>query len=241
MAAFIRDGGTHLVFTPNFDFIVQCQTDTPFRDVINTCDLSVADGMGVMYASRLLGEALPENVSGRLLCVEFCRLASRRGYRVCLVGGGPGIAEKAAEALCRKFPGLSIAGAFAPPVGFDLQGPESDRCVQRIRRCSPDALFVAFGAPKQEMWLSRNRHQLGVPVCMGVGYTLDLLAGKYPLPPAWATRVGLEWLCRLVHDPVRLGKRYLGRDLKFLPPLLAQVAQHRLKRPRSAPSGRRVE
>jgi N-acetylglucosaminyldiphosphoundecaprenol N-acetyl-beta-D-mannosaminyltransferase len=229
MAAFVQQGGAHLVCTPNLDHVVQCRADLAFRDTINRSSLAVADGMGVVYASRLLACPLPENVGGRLLCVEFCRLASRRGYRVCLVGGAPGIAEKAAEALCRNFPGLRVVGAFAPPMGFDVEGPESDGCVERIRRCSPHALFVAFGAPKQEMWLSRNRHRLGVPICMGVGYAFDLLAGKSPAPPSWMTRTGLEWAFRLWHDPGRLAKRYLWRDLRFFPILLSEVARRRGK------------
>jgi N-acetylglucosaminyldiphosphoundecaprenol N-acetyl-beta-D-mannosaminyltransferase len=231
MDAFVRDGAPHIICTPNFDHVVQCQADLVFRNIIENCALSVADGMGVIYASWLLGEPLPENVSGRVLCVEFCRLASQRGYRVCLLGGGPGIAEKAADTLQKQFPGLKVVDAFGPEIGSGPDNSDGEASVQRVRRCSPDVLFVALGAPKQEMWLSRNQHSLGVPVCMGVGYTFDLLAGKYPLPPEWATRVGLEWLYRLLHDPVRLGKRYVVQDLAFVPKLLAEIAHKRIKRP----------
>jgi N-acetylglucosaminyldiphosphoundecaprenol N-acetyl-beta-D-mannosaminyltransferase len=229
MASFIAEGGSHLVCAANVDCVVQCQQDPTFRETINRSALSLADGMGVVYASRLIGRPLPENVGGRLLLLDFCRVAAKRGYRIFLLGGEPGIAERAATALTAMFRGLQIAGTFAPPLGFELSSEANEECVRAVRAAAPHALFVAFGAPKQEKWLSRNLARINVPVSMGVGYAFDLLAEKFPLPPQWMTSVGLEWAFRLWHDPVRLAKRYLWRDLRFLPMLFSEIWCRRSK------------
>lgn len=227
MTGFVEQGGSHLVCTPNVDHIVQCELDPAFRETINRSSLSVADGMGVVYTSRLIGRPLPENVGGRLLLLDFCRVAAKEGYRIFLLGGEPGIPETAAQALTATFPGLQIAGTFAPPVGFELSGDASEECVEAVRVAKPQALFVAFGAPKQEKWLSKNLTRINVPVSMGVGYAFDLLAGKFPLPPKWMTAVGLEWAFRLWHDPKRLAKRYLWRDFRFLPIVVSETLRQR--------------
>lgn len=229
MTGFITEGGSHLVCAVNLDSVVQCQLDSAFRETVNRSSLSLADGMGIVYASRLIGCALPENVGGRLLFIDFCRVSAERGYRIFLLGGEPGIPERAAKALTAMFPRLQIAGAFAPPMGFQLHSDANEECLRAIRATAPQALFVAFGAPKQEKWLSSNLARLEVPISMGVGYTFDLLAGKFPEPPKWMTSVGLEWAFRLWHDPLRLAKRYLWRDLRFLPMLFSEIWCHRCK------------
>jgi len=227
MTEFVLQGRPHLICTPNLDHVVQCQTDVAFREVINRSSLSVADGMGVVYASRLLGRGLPETVGGRLLLLDFCRVAARKGYRVFLLGGEPGIAESAAMALVAMFPGLQVVGTFAPPMEFELDSTANEQCVRAVRAAAPQALFVAFGAPKQEKWLSKNFTHMNVPVSMGVGYAFDLLAEKFPTPPHWMTSTGLEWAFRLWHDPRRLAKRYLWRDLTFFQILLFETARRR--------------
>lgn len=227
MTRFIEEGGSHLICAANVDCIVQCERDPSFRETINGSSLALADGMGVVYASRFIGCPLPENVGGRLLLVDFCRVAAKSGYRVFLLGAGPGIAARAAKTLITMFPGLQIAGTFAPPIGFESNSDANEECVRAVRSAAPQALFVAFGAPKQEKWLSENLARINVPVSMGVGYAFDLLAGKFPLPPKWMTSVGLEWCFRLWHDPMRLAKRYLWRDLRFLRILASETYRQR--------------
>lgn len=227
MTTFVEEGGPHLVTASNVDCVVQCQRDSLYREIINHSSLSLADGMGIIYASRLSGCPLPENVCGRRIMVDFCRIAAHRGYRIFLLGGGDGIAATAADALVDMFPTLEIAGTFAPPFGFGLSSNANEECVQAVRAAAPHALFVAFGAPKQEKWLSQNLPRLEVPVAMGVGYTFDLLAGKFPMPPGWMTSIGLEWAFRLRHDPVRLAKRYLWQDMRFAPILFSEIWNRR--------------
>jgi N-acetylglucosaminyldiphosphoundecaprenol N-acetyl-beta-D-mannosaminyltransferase len=227
MTGFVEEGRPHFVSASNLDCVVQCQRDFAYREIINRSSLSLADGMGIVYASRLIGCSLPENIGGRLILVDFCRVAAERGYRIFLLGGGPGIAAAAANALIAMFPALQIAGTFSPLFGFELSSDASEECVRAVRAAAPDALFVAFGAPKQEKWLSQNLARLDVPIAMGVGYTFDLLAGKFPMPPIWMTSVGLEWAFRLCHDPIRLAKRYLWRDIRFIPILLSEVWNQR--------------
>jgi N-acetylglucosaminyldiphosphoundecaprenol N-acetyl-beta-D-mannosaminyltransferase len=227
---FIENGGPHLVCSPNLDGVVLCQRDIVLRDIINHASLSIADGMGIVYASRLIGRALPENVGGRLLMLDLCRVAADQGYRIFLLGGEAGIAERAAGTLRKLFPGIKIAGTFAPPMGFGVNSRESDECVMAVRAAQPDCLFVAFGSPKQEKWLYENLKRLNVPVSMYIGYALDLLALKFPAPPEWMTAMGLEWVFRLWHDPVRLAKRYLWRDIGFIPILLSEIWNHRFSK-----------
>lgn len=227
LVEFVEAGGPHVLCASNVDCVVQCQQDAEYRETINRSSLSLSDGMGIVYASRVIGRRLPGNVAGRLLMMEFCRVAAEKGYRIFLLGGGPGIATAAANVLTTMFPGLQVAGTFAPPLGFELSGDANEECVRAVRAATPHALFVAFGAPKQEKWLSQNLPRTNVPVGMGVGCTFDVLAGKFPEPPRWMTTVGLEWAFRLCHDPLRLAQRYLWRDLKFFGILVSEIRNGR--------------
>jgi N-acetylglucosaminyldiphosphoundecaprenol N-acetyl-beta-D-mannosaminyltransferase len=213
---FIREGGWHQVCTPNVDFIMQAQKDPEFYRILNQADLSVPDGMGVIYASRFLGMPLKENVKGRILVVRLCRQASQRGQSVFLMGGEPGVAERAAEVLVNQFPGLKVAGTLSPPFGFEKDGRENSAVLEELRRTKPDILFVGLGAPKQDKWIANNLTKTEVPVALGIGCTFDVIAGKVKAAPGWMTDVGLEWLFRLTQEPGRLWRRYLIRDPKFL-------------------------
>jgi len=211
----IADGGQHQVCIPNVDCIVQAQQDREFFDIINRSALVIPDGMGVIYASRVLGTPLKENVKGRILTVHLCRQASERGRSVFLMGGEPGVPEKAAEMLVRQFPGLKICGTLSPPFGFEHDENENRIIVDQLHKARPDILLVALGAPKQEKWIARYLPRTEIPVALGVGCTFDVISGRVKSPPGWMTDIGLEWLFRLTREPGRLWKRYLIRDPKF--------------------------
>jgi N-acetylglucosaminyldiphosphoundecaprenol N-acetyl-beta-D-mannosaminyltransferase len=153
-------------------------------------------------------------VAGSDLIYGMCERAARKGHRVYLFGAAPGVADEAAAALLKKYPGLQIAGVECPPFRT-LTSDEEHEQVERIRAARPDILFVAFGQPKGEFWIAERLDRLGVPVCVQVGATLDFVAGRVRRSPRWMQRTGLEWVYRMLQEPRRLVARYRD-NLAFL-------------------------
>jgi N-acetylglucosaminyldiphosphoundecaprenol N-acetyl-beta-D-mannosaminyltransferase len=170
------------VFTPNTDHLVTAEDDAALREAYASADLSLVDGMPVVWASRLLGTPLPERVSGSDLAPRLLERAARRGLRVYLFGAGPGVAEKAGERL--RADGVVVAGTASPFVGLTAQ-PDEDEVVAQIRAARPHLVLVALGSPKQERFIHRRSRELAPAVCIGVGATLDFLAGTMRRAPAW--------------------------------------------------------
>ena len=208
-----KKGGT--VFTPNVDHVVLVGEDARLREAYDDVSLSLVDGTALLWSTRLVGKALPEKISGSDLCVPLLQRAAREGWRVYFLGGAPKSAERAAERVQREIPGLEIVGVSAPFI--DVDGASGhDEIVRDVRAASPDLLFVALGCPKQEIFMHRVRDAIAPTVSVGVGASLDFLAGAVKRAPKWISRAGLEWLYRLTQDPKRLWRRYLVRDPKFL-------------------------
>lgn len=211
-------GGT--VFTPNVDHVVLADENERFLRAYREASLSLVDGMPVLWASRLLGTPLPAKVSGSDLIHPLMERARDRGHRVYFLGGAPGVAERAAEKLTAQFPGLEIVGTDSSVVTLD--GDQS-AIVERIKRAEAQLLLVALGAPKQEIWSHEQREALAPAVSIGVGASLDFIAGVQRRAPRWMSDVGLEWLYRLANDPRRLASRYLLRDPRFCVILARQL------------------
>lgn len=215
-------GGVH---TPNVDHIVLSERSRHFADVYARADLTLADGVPVVWASRLLGAPLPAKLSGADLMWPLARYAAARGWRVYLLGGLPGAAAEAArrfQADC----GLEVVGVDDSRVSLDR--PDSYAgVVARIRAAEPDLVLVAYGAPKQELWIDRVRESITPAVSIGVGASLDFVAGRLRRAPAWMSRVGLEWLFRLCQEPRRLWRRYLVQDPMFLLIVLRTLRERR--------------
>lgn len=202
---FIREGTSHHVITLNAEIIYRAQQEPELMQVINQADLVTPDGAGVVWAARYLGTPVPERVTGIDLMLELARAASAEGWRLYLYGAAPGVAEKAAQNLQKKHKNLQIVGTSH---GF-LTSNDMGFLVQDIKAKRPDILLVALGAPGQEYWIREHLDQLGVPVCMGVGGSFDVVAGKIKRAPRWVQRVHAEWLYRLVKEPRRF-KRMLA-------------------------------
>lgn len=226
IAGFVREGQPRQVATVNLDFLRLTRNASAFKETLNAVDLAVADGMPLVWASRLQGEALPGRIAGIDLVAAVCERGAAAGWRFFLLGAAPGIAERAGDAMARRWPGLHIAGTYSPPVGV-WDDAEESRIRDRIRAAKPDVLLVALGAPRQELWTRENLHRLGVPVSIGIGCTLDVLAGKNRRSPAWMQRRGLEWLFRLVSEPRRLWRRYLLHGLPVFARLMLSAAKGR--------------
>jgi N-acetylglucosaminyldiphosphoundecaprenol N-acetyl-beta-D-mannosaminyltransferase len=220
---FIASGRPHQIVTVNMDFIRLSRSNLEFRDVVNAADLAVADGVPVLWLLRFTNQNPLERVTGVDLVQHAARLAAARGYRIFLLGAEPGVAKTAAATLVHQNPGLQIAGTYAPPFG-PFSAAEDERMLAQLKDARPDMLFVAFGAPRQDIWIYQHLEQLRIPVCIGVGGTFDILAGRRRRAPVWMQRRGLEWSFRLAQEPRRLVRRYLIGDL----PLFVQVAGSRL-------------
>lgn len=199
MARWIGQGGPHQIATVNPEFVVAAQRDEQFRRTLNDADLCVADGVGLLWAARLLGRSLPERVTGSDLTPLVAREAAARGWRIYLLGAAPGVADATARILCAQNPGLRIAGSFSgSPAAADAPA-----IVAWIRHARPDVLLVAFGAPAQDLWIARHADALNVAVMMGVGGAFDHIAGVQRRAPGWVQRIQLEWLYRLATQPWR--------------------------------------
>ncbi len=197
--AFVGEGRPRQVVTVNPEFVVMAQWDREFRDILNGADLALPDGVGLLWASKLLGNPLKERVAGSDLVEQLAARASRLGYSLYLLGAMPGVGDQAARALQRRHPGLRIAGTY--PGSPDPT--EDEEIVCRVRAASPDILLVAYGAPTQDRWIRRNLERLGVPVSIGVGGALDFVSGTVKRAPPLVRRLGLEWLYRLTIEPWR--------------------------------------
>jgi exopolysaccharide biosynthesis WecB/TagA/CpsF family protein len=216
---FLASGASHQIVTVNLDFLSIASHDLRFQRTINSADLAVADGMPVVWLSKLKDHSLPERIAGVDLVDECCGIAADTGDGVFLLGAAPGIADRAAKRLVERHPGLRVVGVYSPPIG-DVSAEENERMLKLIRSAAPGFLFVALGAPRQDVWIHEHLEQLNVPVSMGVGCVFDVMAGSVTRAPRWMQRSGLEWAYRLVREPGRLWRRYLLKDMPTLGRLL---------------------
>ncbi len=219
------------VCTGNLDHLVLLSRDAEFRQVYGVADLVLADGAPVVWLSRLNrgGRALRERVAGSDLFWEMARASSSTGIRLFLLGGAPGAADAAAEAVRRRYPSAQICGTDCPPAARFDDPEEQERIRRVVREAQPDILLVAFGAPKQEKWIAAHKDEIGVPVSIGVGGTFEMASGIVKRAPQWAQRCGLEWAFRCAQEPGRLFRRYFLKDLPFLALLTSRALAARVR------------
>lgn len=211
----LRAGRGGWVITPNLDILRRLVRDADFRELCADADLRLADGMPLVWASRLQRTPLPERVAGSDLIWKLAERAAASGRSIYLLGGNPGSAENAARVLQERSPSLRISGLCCPPFGFE-DDPEYSRGLERmIVDASPDIVFVGLGSPKQERLIRRLRGVLPSAWFLGVGVTFSFTAGEIRRAPVWMRRAGLEWCHRLAMEPGRLWRRYLVQGLPF--------------------------
>jgi N-acetylglucosaminyldiphosphoundecaprenol N-acetyl-beta-D-mannosaminyltransferase len=249
----------HIIVTPNPEFLLEAQKDKKFRRILNKADLSIPDGIGILWASKFkqittpsdskikkfskwvvsLGmiplsknytkTVLPERVTGTDLMQKICKLAAEKKSKVFLLGAGKGVAEKAAEKLIKKYPKLQIVGTYAGTP----KHRHDNKILRKINEAKPEILFVAYGAPAQEKWINRNYKLIPtLKLAMGIGGAFDFIAGIRRRAPASMRKAGLEWLYRLCKQPSRI-KRIAKATIVFPIKIFTSSSSHPSSHPKS--------
>ena len=202
VAEMIQEPKPHLVVTANSEMVMIANRDPLLNEIIERADLVVPDSIGVIWASRILKQPLPERVPGIELMQALLAESVVRSWRIFLLGAEPGIAEQAAKVIAAEYKGINIVGTHH---GF-FTAAELSGVLDQIKKSRPDILFIALGVPKQEKFAAAHLANLGVPVALGVGGSFQVLAGAVRRAPYWMRRVGLEWLYRIIRQPARIGR-----------------------------------
>lgn len=215
VAAWIGTDARQYICVTGVHGVMESQGDDDLRAIHNRSGLTVPDGVPLVWLGRLAGASGMRRVCGPDLTPELCRLAARHGWSSFFYGGGPGVAERLADELGRRFPGLKVAGTLTPPFR-PLTEKEKEEVTELINKTSPDIVWVGLSTPKQERWMDDFRSRLDAPVLIGVGAVFDFFTGGIRRAPSWMQKTGLEWLFRLGQEPRRLWRRYLRNNPRFL-------------------------
>ncbi|RUT01896.1 acetyl-mannosamine transferase [Dulcicalothrix desertica PCC 7102] len=211
----LKFGG--VVFTPNVDHLVKLQENQEFYSVYQEADYIVCDSQILMYISRFLGTPIQEKISGSDLFPAFYMYyRNNHAIKIFLLGGFQETANQAKEKINSKAGRNIIIDTYSPPFGFENDEQECQKIIELINHSSATVLAIGVGAPKQELWIHKNKHQLtNVKIFLAIGATINFETGNVKRSPRWMSKIGLEWLYRLISEPHRLWKRYLVDDLPF--------------------------
>jgi len=207
---------TRQIATVNAQFYVLAEKMLSFRNCLKRAEYLCADGMSIVWACKTFGGIEVPRIAGVDLITDLCSEGAPRKMRIFLLGGRPGTAAATAKLLTEKYPGLEVAGVLCPPWGFEQNPAQLDETLEAIEAAKPNVLFVALGAPRQELFIDRYIRPLQVPIAIGIGGSFEILSGEAPRAPEWMRSKGLEWFYRFVHEPGRLWKRYLIGNAEFL-------------------------
>ena len=224
---FVQEDEPRQVVTVNLQFMSLARKNEAFQAIVNRADMVVADGMPLVWVSKMKGAPIASRVTGHDILQECAELASNKGYSIFLLGGAPGRAQESAQSLSERYPGLRVYGTHHGTFSDMGVAERQDELTRQIREFDPDILLVGLGCPKQEYWIHNYMDEVGVPVCVGVGGVFDVLTGRLHRAPGWMQRCGIEWIYRLKQEPGRLWKRYFLDDL---PTTLLATAEAVLQR-----------
>ncbi len=199
---FVHTDGVSTIFTPNSEIVMCAREDAEMMEILNNADLCTADGIGIVYGSRILKEPVPERVAGFDLTCALLERLSKTGDGVFLFGAKPGVADTAKTNLEKEYPGINVVGTRD---GY-FKPEDEPQIVDVINKSGAKLLLVCLGAPKQEKWIVAHKPELKVNLCMGVGGTLDVLAGVAKRAPKWVIKLNLEWAYRILKNPSRFGR-----------------------------------
>lgn len=208
------DGAASIVVTPNVDHIVRLDADADFKALYHQADYIFADGMPLVWASRMAPVGLPERVTGSDLFVALARVASQQHIRVFVIGGMPGQESMLLAAFARVYPGIELE-IYCPSMKFEPQGEEGLEALRRVNAFKPGIVFVCLGMPKQERWAFAHRDAMQAQLVLCVGAAMEFALGFKSRAPQWMQRAGLEWFWRLASEPRRLWRRYIVQGSRF--------------------------
>lgn len=213
----ISDNSCSYVVTPNLDHIVMLDQDKQFAKVYDDADLIVADGKPLVWISKLLKKPIKEKVSGSDLFPQICDLASKRGYKIFIMGAAEGVADMAVANLSKRYPGIQFVGTYSPQFGFEKMPEELAYMKKMIKSAAPDILAVSLGSPRGEKFIYEHLNEYKIPLSISVGATIDFEAGRIKRAPKWMSECGLEWLFRITQEPKRLIGRYCNDLVSIIP------------------------
>lgn len=212
VVSFLNSEKINMIFTPNSEIVMEAKKNEKFRKVLNTADLTTADGIGLVYASKIKNKPLSERVTGFDLSMEILKIAAENGKKVYLLGGAEGIAKKAKEKIEEKYDNIKIVGTHNGYFEGYHRGiknsPEEEKIIQEINDSGAEILFVGLGAPAQEMWINHNKDKFkNLKIVIGNGGTMDVIAEKVKRAPEFYQKMGLEWFYRLIKEPKRIKRQ----------------------------------
>lgn len=203
--------------------ILWARKNAKLREIYNTAQIVTADGVPIVWASKLLKKPIRGRVTGLDLLPEFAEVAAEKNYSFFFLGAAEGVGDSLAAALKEKHPGLRIAGTHSPPFSVRFSDEENQEMIDKINSSKADVLWVSLTAPKQDYWIANHFDKLDVSVAIGVGAAFDVVAGNINRSPEWMQKWGLEWFYRLIQEPRRLSRRYLLEAPVFLPLIMKQA------------------
>ena len=225
MDTWIRDHEPNYVCVTPAHGVMDCYNNLDLRMIFNHSGMTTPDGMAIVWLLKIFGHRHVGRVYGPDLLLQTCEYGLQNGWRHFFYGGNAGVAQRLADQLKERFPGINIAGYYYPPFR-PLTDQEEQEVVETIRAAQPDIVWVGLSTPKQEVWMSQLVNHLDVPVLVGIGAAFDYISGEKAQAPRWMQKSGLEWLFRLISEPKRLWPRYrqypkfvmlaLGQLLGFL-------------------------
>jgi len=196
--------------------------DEKLRKIYNTSDLNLADGVPLIWASKLFGNSIRGRVTGLDLLPEFARIADKKKYSFFLLGAKEGVGQALADKFKRSYPSLHIAGVYSPPFAERFSEEENKKMIEMINTVKPNVLWVSLTAPKQDHWIFEHLDKLDVNIAIGVGGAFEVSAGLIKRAPRWMQKAGLEWFYRFSQEPARLFKRYFVEAPVFIPLIIFQ-------------------
>jgi N-acetylglucosaminyldiphosphoundecaprenol N-acetyl-beta-D-mannosaminyltransferase len=222
-----KDQQLRICVTP-VNCLLWAQHDSALRNLYNTADICTADGVPLIWASKILGNPISGRVTGLDLLPEFAKVAAEKGFTFFFLGAGDGVAERLKQKLEKQNPDLNVVGTYSPPYAKKFSDEENQKMVDMINEVKPNVLWVSLTAPKQDYWIYEHFDKLDVNIAIGVGAAFDVVVGDIQRSPEWMQNYGLEWFYRLMKEPKRLYRRYLIEAPQFIPLVFAQAFRERI-------------
>ncbi|MEX0927970.1 MAG: WecB/TagA/CpsF family glycosyltransferase [Balneolales bacterium] len=230
LAHSIDSGQKKRVCVTPVNCILWAKNSDALKQIYNSADLVAADGMPLIWASRILSRPVNGRVTGLDLLPEFSKIAAKKKYTFFFLGASEGVASRLASKVMMENPGLEVTGTYSPPFAEKFTGEENQKIVDMINAVSPNVLWVSLTAPKQDYWIYEHFNKLNVNIAIGIGAAFDVGVGDMKRAPLWMQKLGMEWLYRLYQEPKRLYRRYLIEAPVFMPMVLKQVLKEKISK-----------